>query len=126
MMDYKLDRVTQDRISAFSTISSVLSTINVGSLPDLAASSSEFEIAPGDDLTTSTSVDPSIEVTIEQRQVLAMVDEVTVVDKGQLVDDMLHSQLADVPISQSRELLKDNETRPVNDEPLGDNMLQDP
>lgn len=65
MMDYQLDKVIQNTVSTFATISSILSTINDGLLPDLGVSSSQFEAMPSDDLIAATSVDSLITITFE-------------------------------------------------------------
>lgn len=66
MIDYQLNKVTRDRVSGFTTISLVLSTIHTSNHPDLGASSLQFGAMSSGNLTTSASVDPSI-VTTEQQ-----------------------------------------------------------
>lgn len=86
-MDYQLNKVTRDRVSAFITNSLVLRTIHSGLLPNLGASSLQFGVASSGDLTASASVDSPI-VTTEQQQVPPAGDEVSVTNEGQSIDDI--------------------------------------
>lgn len=55
-----------------------------------------------------------------------MGDEMNAVGEGQSADDVLQNQPANALVSQLEELIEGNEDRAVNDEPLDDNMLQEP
>lgn len=55
MMEQRLNQVTRDRVSAFATISSIISTRHPGPLPNLAASS-HFAVTHDDSVPSTDHV----------------------------------------------------------------------